>query len=197
MVQRWLHVVVFYYPAYLLATLLILAFPTLIWNYLTDHTVGSWQILRFGIFPNGARLTQLLSSDPNTVLAVVFAQLAALWTISLRARRWSAIAAALLLCPAALIVLPYWVFLFREYRFDAAAGILLSFLTIWRAQGCLLDQRKPKLLEKVSGSLVSPDLGKPRHCTARFRRRGLASRSSGGRDPGSRRRCCQLSPWVG
>src|SRR5260370_22427376 len=139
MVQRWLRVVVFYYPAYLLATLLILAVPTLIWNYLTDHTVGSWQILRFGIFPNGARLTELLSSDPNTVLAVVFAQLAALWTISLRARRWSPIAAALLLCPAALIVLPYWVFLFREYRFDAAAGILLSFLTIWRAQGCLLD----------------------------------------------------------
>src|SRR5260370_22427375 len=49
--------------------------------------------------------------------------------------------------------------------------------------GVLAGQRKPKLLEKVSGSLVSPDLGKPRHCTARLRRRGLASRSSGGREP--------------
>ena len=82
MVRRWLKVMVFYYPGHLAATLLVITTPVLLWNWQAERTLGSWEIQPWGVMPQSARLNELLSSDPVTVLGIASILLVALLIVS-------------------------------------------------------------------------------------------------------------------
>ena len=89
--------------------------------------------------PQSARVNELLSSTPAEALAIAAVLLGMLAAVAALVQRWSATAAAVLLSAGGILVLPYWVFAFRESWFTASVGMLLSLAAIGRAQRYLIE----------------------------------------------------------
>ena len=128
MIQRWLTSVAFFYPAWILAMLLMVALPA------ATLGVESWEVLPFGFVPQSARLNEILSAGPATLLAATAGLLAIVYAIARIAH------APLLLCCASLIPLPYWIFTLRDGQSLGSLGLLLALAGLVQSQRMLLRE---------------------------------------------------------
>jgi hypothetical protein len=119
MIQRWLTTAAFFYPAFLLAMLWMVALPA------TALGVENWEVLPLGILPQSADLIQLSS---QTIFIASTGLLALACFIARTA------GTPLFLSCASLIPLPYWIFALRDGQIEGAGGLLIAFAGLVESQ---------------------------------------------------------------
>ena len=131
---RWLQTIAYCYPGFLLAGVLMVSAPVLSWELASTQTIGIWNVHAWGLMPQSPRLNELLSARPGQVLAINVALLAVLAFLAKRPGRHGAV----LVCPASLLLLPYWVYSFSADRPASILGTLVALLGTTHAQRMLL-----------------------------------------------------------